>query len=135
MGEIFDESEQPGLPIDQILRPLLKKPFFAYEPGEQKTRQYNMPVDPKDYRFGKRPEGNLGTVQECMVFQNAGPTAYTEIERKTIEDFKNKRRDLLGVSRTGTCAKQVGPGTGTQNGADGPHQNQDDGGRHPGLPH
>ena len=109
MGEIFDESAQPGLSSEQIQRPLLKKPFFAYEPGAQKSRQYTLPVDPKDYRFGKRPEANQATVQDCLAFQNLNPNAPTELENKTVEDFKNKKRDLLGVSRTGQLGNQNRP--------------------------
>lgn len=100
MGEIFDESNRQGQNPTDIKRPLLKKPFFAYEPGAQRSLHYNMPVDPKEFRFGKRQGDVQPSVQDCLTFQNLDPNTVTEISRKTVEDFKNKRRDLLGVGRT-----------------------------------
>lgn len=100
MGEIFDETTHKSLQPDEIKRPLLKKPFFAYDPGAQRSLNYNMPIDPKDYRFGKRPAAVQPTVGECLVFQNLNPNIQAEFARKTVEDFKVKRKEVLGVSRT-----------------------------------
>lgn len=134
MGEIFDESHQGATPEDQIRRPLLKKPFFAYDPGAQRSLNYNMPVDPKEYRFGKRQAEAQPTVSECMMFQNLNPNTQTELSRKTVEDFKAKRRDALGVGRTNQSGYQSGPRARGPDAVQRAHQDQDGRGRRQGLP-
>lgn len=112
MGQIFDESAHKSTPMEQIKRPLLKKPFFAYEPGAQRSHNYNMPVDAKEYRFGKRQTEVQPTVGECLTFAKggaSGPDVQTEICSKAVEDFKERNRDILGVSRTNTYSHKNRP--------------------------
>ena len=98
IGEIFNEKRVEN--HAEVHRPLLKKPFFAYEPGAQKTLNYQMPVDPKIYRFGKKHEGEVLTVQGCLKFDNMNPEIKTEIGDKRVEDFKKNTIDHLGVGKT-----------------------------------
>ena len=79
---------------------MLKKPFFAYEPGEQRSLNYNLPVDKQDYRFGKAMSEEQVSVKECMRFENMNPEKSTKMVSRQVQDFVMKGKDLLGESRT-----------------------------------
>ena len=42
-----------NMPETEEVRQMYLKSHKDYDPGEQKIRPYNWPVDPTDYRFGK----------------------------------------------------------------------------------
>lgn len=42
-----------NMPETEEIRQLYLKSHKDYDPGEQKVRPYNWPVDPTDFRFGK----------------------------------------------------------------------------------
>lgn len=98
MGEIFNENSRAV--ETEVKRPLLKKPFFAYEPGEQRSLNYSLPVDAQKYRFGKPLSDDKTTVKDCIRFANTNPETVTELVKKQVQDFQIKGKDILGKSRT-----------------------------------
>ncbi|EGR29619.1 hypothetical protein IMG5_152210 [Ichthyophthirius multifiliis] len=68
-----------------------------FEAGEQKSRDYNWPVDPKEHRFGKF-EKTVTNQAQLAVHQDSIPNEFpkTIILKKKQEDFKNYHEDHLG---------------------------------------
>ena len=69
-----------------------------YDPGEQKERPYNWPVDPTDYRFGKVEKNPIHNEMKQIM----APEAKSEEMPKTVfvksnlQDFLDKKDDKLG---------------------------------------
>ena len=61
---------------------LLKKPLKSYEVGEQKKLNYELPVDFKNFRFGKSSQASEFGVNACMN-QNLENEKYSKSISKT----------------------------------------------------
>lgn len=62
-----------------------------YEPGEQKKRHYNLPVDPKTYRFGDKSNASSESVFSCMHSYEAELDNNTQLTDKQIEVVRMRR--------------------------------------------
>lgn len=69
-----------------------------FAPGEQKTRDYNYPVNPVDHRFGfgeKKVLNGAAMSVHAERFESSFPK--TVIVKKTVEDHKAVAQDQLGT--------------------------------------
>lgn len=67
-----------------------------YQPGEQKSRQYNWTnINVEQHRFGKIEERPNNQMQQILQ-QEPRDFVQTTLIRKNQEDFKNYRDDPIG---------------------------------------
>lgn len=77
-----------------------KKSHGCYEPGEQKHRNYNWPVDPATHYFGKDFKGATNEARFILKPEDQ-PQSFpqTKIISKRVEDCKNFKDDPLGRTK------------------------------------
>ena len=87
-----------NMPEPEGIRQQYLKSHKDYDPGEQKKRPYNWPVDPSDYRFGKFEKNPVhGEIKQIMA-----PEAHSEQVSKTVfvksnlHDYIDRKEDKLG---------------------------------------
>ena len=83
MKDIFDkmnEFEKESLRA----KIMLNKPSRAYQVGEQRKLNYDLPSDAKDFRFGKSSQSSEFHVSDCLNHQ------FKEVGQKE-EEFKLTR--------------------------------------------
>lgn len=80
------------------MRQLYLKSHKDYDPGEQKQRPYQWPVDPTDFRFGKVEKNPVYN----EIKQILSPEAHNEAVTKTVfvksnlHDYLDRKDDKLG---------------------------------------
>ena len=69
-----------------------------YDPGEQKVRPYNWPVDQTDYRFGKVEKNPcFNEMKQVMAPEaNSETMPKTVFVKSNLQDFLDKKEDKLG---------------------------------------
>lgn len=88
------------MPETEEVRQMYLKSHKDFDPGEQKVRPYNWPVDPTDFRFGKIEKNPI----HCEIGQIMAPEAHSESMPKTVfvksnlQDYLDKKDDSVGKS-------------------------------------
>ena len=79
---------------------MYKRSHGAYEPGEQKKRDYNWPVQPENFVFGYS-EGKVVNGARDAIHHERADEKYprTVVIRKDQEDFTGIVNDTLGRSK------------------------------------
>ena len=80
---------------------LYRKSHAAYEPGEQRSRNYEWrSLEPADHRFGYMEKKVAGGAALALTSERP-VEAYpkTVIVKKTVEDHKAVASDMLGKSK------------------------------------
>ena len=73
------------------------KTHGTFEPGQQKNREYNWPVDKNDFRFGYVEDREIDGAAKSVKperYGNAFPD--TKLVQKTVEDYIEVTKDELG---------------------------------------
>lgn len=92
MKDIFDKMndyEKESLRAKIILN----KPSRAYQVGEQRKLNYDLPSDTKDFRFGKLSQSSEFRVSDCLNHK------FEEIEQKDEEFKMTRERERLRYQR------------------------------------
>jgi EF-hand domain-containing family member B len=88
-----------NMPEPEEVRQLYLKSHKDYDPGEQKQRPYNWPVDPSDFRFGKVEKNPVHN----EIKQVLHPEAHSDSVQRTVfvksnlHDFVDRKEDKLGL--------------------------------------
>lgn len=71
-----------------------------YDPGEQKKRPYNWPVDPADFRFGSVEKNAVHNELKQILAPESHGDAFpqTKFVKRNLNDFLDKKTDKLGQS-------------------------------------
>ena len=79
---------------------LYSKTHGPSEPGEQKDREYNWPVDKTQWVFGK-PQiiERDGCKKSLTTDKLESDYLLTKVIDKRLEDFRQSNNDLIGISR------------------------------------
>ena len=87
-----------NMPEPEEVRQQYLKSHKDYDPGEQKKRPYNWPVDPTDYRFGKFEKNPVhGEIKQIMSPEaNSEEVTKTVFVKSNLHDFRDKKDDKLG---------------------------------------
>eukprot|EP00826_Nyctotherus_ovalis_P056671 TRINITY_DN769_c0_g3_i2.p1 TRINITY_DN769_c0_g3~~TRINITY_DN769_c0_g3_i2.p1 ORF type:complete len:355 (-),score=127.26 TRINITY_DN769_c0_g3_i2:138-1202(-) len=73
------------------------KTHGTFEPGQQKERNYNWPIDKKNHRFGYIEEREADGAAKCVKPERFGESfPETKIVKKTVEDYIEVTKDELG---------------------------------------
>ena len=112
MGEDFRFGQHviPSEPAKNVLFPengekheppevaaMYLKTHGTFEPGQQKDRNYNWPVDKKNHRFGYMEEREMDGAAKCVKPERFGESfPNTKIVKKTVEDYIEVSKDELG---------------------------------------
>jgi hypothetical protein len=92
------DAQAEGLEAQQLYR----KTHGNFQPGEQKSRQYNWTnVNPEQHRFGRIEQRPNNQMQQIIQQEPRDSNQFvpTTIIKKNQEDFKNYRDDPIGQSR------------------------------------
>ena len=85
---------------DKVIADLYRKTHGHFEPGEQKKRDYNWTVDPRDHAFGYSEKKVLDGAAQAMKYERLEESyPKTQIIKKTVEDFRQVNGDPLGKSK------------------------------------
>ncbi len=98
MKEIINSGE--NLRENEDVKILYNKTHGISDPGQQKERNYNWPVDKTNYVFGKPIEKEQDGAKKSLqtdVLQANYPK--TVIAKKSFEDFRQANGELLGKSK------------------------------------
>jgi EF-hand domain-containing family member B len=86
------------MPETEEVRKMYLKSHKDYDPGEQKVRPYDWPVDPTDFRFGKvekNPVYNeIKQIMSAEAHSEAMPQ--TVFVKSHLHDYLDKKDDKLG---------------------------------------
>ncbi len=91
---------------------LYRKTHNITQPGEQKNRNYNWPVDKNNFQFGKGEKREKDGTRKslCSDFLEAN-YPITKIAKKNLEDFRQATTDMIGKSKfKGTLNLTYGDG-------------------------
>lgn len=97
---------------DEKTNDLYRKTHNLTQPGEQKNRNYNWPVDKNTFQFGKTEKREQdGTKKSlCNDFLEANYPV-TKIAKKNLEDFRQATIDMIGKPKfKGTLNLTFGDG-------------------------
>lgn len=74
------------------------KSHLDYDPGEQKKRPYNWPVDSADFRFGKIAKNIIHNEMKQVMASDANSTNFpeTKLIKTNLNDFIDKKDNKLG---------------------------------------
>ena len=83
--------------LDDPAKDLYKKTHGNYDPGEQKQRGYQWPINKEAFRFGYSEQRLLNGAGDSIHHERAGEGfPKTVIVKKTVEDMRAVTADLLG---------------------------------------
>ena len=102
-NSVLNESEQN--------KKMYMKSHGQYQPGEQKNRNYNWPIDPKNTAFGKEFKGMVNETNYVLK-PNAQPNSFpdTKIVSSKVENMKDFKEDPLGFPKNrGQSNPYIGP--------------------------
>ena len=86
------------MPETEEVRQMYLKSHKDYDPGEQKLRPYNWPVDPTDFRFGKVEKNPVHKEMNQILSPEANSEAMpqTVFVKSNLQDYLDKKDDKLG---------------------------------------
>jgi len=102
---------QVNLEEKEPVKKLYQKTHGLSDPGEQKDRNYNWPVDKHNHVFGKTEPIEYEGTKKCLNsdFLEANYPK-TKIVSKRLEDFRQATSDVVGRSKfKGTLSEKIEP--------------------------
>ena len=80
---------------------MYEKTHSNYQAGAQKTRDYDLPIDPKKYTFGYGEHPQPNQAGRAIHSERAEDLLYpkTVVVKKAVEDLKAVQKDHLGTVR------------------------------------
>lgn len=88
--DIIDKIKEE--PFNEVSKRIsLKKPTHSYEVGEQKVANYVLPVNGKDFRFGKPSSERESGVSDCLQQEYLNSMNKTPIQSVQDDDYRISR--------------------------------------------
>ena len=88
------------MPEPEDIRKMYLKSHLDYDPGQQKKRPYDWPVEPTDFRFGKVEKNVIhGEMKQVMAPESNNQNfPQTKFIKANQNDYINRKEDKLGKS-------------------------------------